>query len=77
MTGSKKSLDFPISKHPTLSVLRQCKLAGLARSSYYYAPIFESEQNLLLRRLLDQHYTRWPFYGSRRLLTLIAELIRE
>ena len=43
----------------------------MARSSYYYAPIFESEQNLLLLRLLDEHYTRWPFYGSRRLLAVL------
>lgn len=54
-----------------MSVSRQCELAGLARSSYYYAPIFESEQNLLLLRLLDEHYTRWPFYGSRRLLAVL------
>jgi len=46
-------------------------LAGLARSSYYYAPLFESEQNLWLLRLLDQYYTRWPYYGSRRLLALL------
>jgi putative transposase len=46
-------------------------LAGLARSSYYYAPIFESEQNLLLLRLLDEYYTRWPCYGSRRMLALL------
>lgn len=36
--------------HPTLSVARQCKLVGLARSSYYYAPAGESEENLHLRR---------------------------
>jgi putative transposase len=51
--------------------VRQCELAGIARSSYYYSPIFESEQNLLLLRLLDQHYTEWPFYGSRRMLALL------
>lgn len=43
----------------------------MARSSYYYSPLFESEQNLLLLRLLDQHYTRWPYYGSRRMRALL------
>lgn len=43
----------------------------MARSSYYYAPIFESEQNLLLLRLLDEYYTRWPCCGSRRMAALL------
>ncbi len=50
---------------------RQCQLAGLPRSSYYYSPIFESEQNLLVLRLLDQHYTRCPYYGSRRMAVML------
>jgi putative transposase len=54
-----------------LSIARQCRLAGLARSSYYHAPIFESEQNLLLLRRLDELYTEYPFYGSRRMLAVL------
>lgn len=53
--------------HPKLSVRRQCELLGLPRSSCYYAPGGESEENLALMRRLDELYTRWPFYGSRRL----------
>jgi putative transposase len=52
-------------------VARQCQLSGLARSSYYYSPIFENEQNLLLLRLLDEHYTRCPYYGSRRMAVML------
>ncbi len=44
---------------------------GLARSTYYHAPLFESEQNLLLLRRLDELYTEYPFYGSRRMLALL------
>ena len=46
---------------------RQCELVGLARSSYYYQPIPESEENLLLMRLLDEQYTRTPFYGIKKM----------
>jgi putative transposase len=53
--------------HPQLSVTRQCGLLGLARSSYYYAPVVVSADELALRRAVDRAYTRWPFYGSRRL----------
>jgi putative transposase len=54
-------------QHPQLSIERQCALLGLARSSYYYEPLPESEENLRLMRLLDEQYTRAPFYGSRRM----------
>ncbi len=50
-----------------LSVVRQCALVGLARSSLYYQPAGVSEENLGLMRLLDEQYTRTPFYGIRRM----------
>lgn len=50
-----------------LSVARQCQLLDLARSSYYYQPGSESEENLRLMHLIDKQYTRTPFYGSRRM----------
>lgn len=53
--------------HPDLSIAQQCELLGLARSSYYYEPVPESEENLHLMRLLDEQYTRTPFYGSRKM----------
>ena len=45
---------------------RQCELLGLNRSSLYYVAA-ESAENLRLMRLLDEEYTRHPFYGSRRM----------
>lgn len=53
--------------HEHLSVRRQCKLLGLNRSSLYYQAAQESAANLRLMRLLDEEYTRHPFYGSRKL----------
>ena len=46
---------------------RQCELLGLNRASLYYEPLGESEENLRLLRLLDEQYTRAPFYGSRKM----------
>jgi len=56
-------------KHPQLSISRQCGLIGLPRSSYYREGLcgVESEENLKLMRLIDEEYTRHPFYGSRKL----------
>ena len=53
--------------------MRQCELVGLARSSYYYEPVPESEEDLLLMRLLDEQYTRTPFYGHRKMVAHLAE----
>lgn len=53
--------------HPELSIVKQCELLGLARSSYYYQPAAESEENLHLMRLLDEQYTKTPFSGTRKM----------
>ena len=45
----------------------QCELAGLSRSGLYYRPIGESLENLQLMRMIDEQYTRTPFYGVRRI----------
>lgn len=53
--------------HSEISVRRQCELIGLNRSTAYYQPADESEFNLQLMRLIDQQYTRTPFYGWPRM----------
>ena len=52
---------------------RQCELTGLARSSFYYEAQAESDENLLLLRLLDEQYTRTPFYGVRKMTQWLHE----
>ena len=42
-------------------------MLGVNRAGLYYEPLGESEENLLLMRMLDEQYTRAPFYGSRRM----------
>jgi putative transposase len=42
-------------------------VAALSRSSLYYTPREETEENLEVMRLLDEQYTRTPFYGIRRM----------
>jgi len=52
--------------HPMISVVRQCELLSMSRSSFYYCPGAENEYNLTLTRLIDEEFTRHPFYGARR-----------
>jgi putative transposase len=58
--------------HAEISVRRQCELLGVNRSGLYYEPVGESEENLLLMRLLDEQYTQTPFYGSRKMAVWLA-----
>jgi len=55
----EKSLGF--------SIRRQCRLAGLSRSNFYYSPVPESEENLHLMRLIDEQYMKHPEYGYPRM----------
>lgn len=50
-----------------MSIARQCELIDLPRASFYYEPRGESSENLLYMRLIDEEYTRHPFYGTRRM----------
>jgi len=50
-----------------LSIRRQCELIGLNRATYYSEPAGESSVNLLLMQLIDEEYTRAPFYGYRKM----------
>lgn len=60
-----------VSVDSGLSVRKQCELAGVARSSWYYEPRGESEENLLYMRLIDEQYLKTPFYGSPRMCWML------
>jgi putative transposase len=55
-------------------VRRQCELLGINRSSVYYRPAGESPFNLHLMRLIDEQYTRTPFYGWPRMTAYLQGL---
>jgi putative transposase len=46
-----------------ISVSRQCELLGLARSSYYYHPEKDDRYNHALMNLMDEQFTKTPYYG--------------
>jgi putative transposase len=54
-----------------LSIRRQCGLAGIARSSWYYTPCGESEENLMYMRMIDEQYVKTPFYGVPRMCQML------
>ena len=49
-------------------IYRQCELLGLCRSSYYYQSQRDDSYNLMLMNLIDEQFTRAPFYGVPRMV---------
>jgi len=62
----KKALVSP--EHGRLSVVGQCRLVRISRSSYYHSARGESELNLALMGAIDRQYLQTPFYGSRQMV---------
>ena len=53
--------------HPDISITRQCQLLGVSRSSYYYRPAGETDENLQYMRQIDEQYLKTPFFGYRQM----------
>jgi putative transposase len=45
-----------VDQEDALSIRCQCKLVSISRSSLYYKPLGESEENQKIMRLMDEHY---------------------
>jgi putative transposase len=62
-----------LSREEALPLLRQCALVGVSRTTYYAhqhaRPVDEADTMIL--RLIDEEYTRHPFFGSRRMVPFL------
>jgi len=58
--------------HAELTVKEQCALLGISRSAYYYKkrPMSKKDKTLLDR--IDEIYTKWPFFGARKIVVMLA-----
>lgn len=81
MTGLKKNLAFSHKEKLSLidinnnkiSISRQAELLGISRSSIYYRPRIDI-YNLFLMKLIDEQYTKAPFYGSRKMTKYLRKM---
>jgi putative transposase len=53
--------------HPRLSIVHQCELVAISRSTFYYEGKGETSLNLELMRLIDEEFLDSPYYGSRQM----------
>lgn len=50
-----------------LPIKTQAELLNLNRSSLYYTPVEPSPEELFMKHRIDKIYTKYPFYGSRKI----------
>ena len=67
----RERLELLDKKNPKVSMRKQCALVGVARSTAAYQPVVESEEDLRIKRLLDEIYLKDPCLGSRRIVTVL------
>jgi putative transposase len=58
---------------PDLPIAAQCRLLKVARSTLYYQPTPVDPDDLALMRRMDELDTKWPFYGSRRMVAALRQ----
>jgi putative transposase len=54
-----------------LPLKTQTELLSLNRAGLYYRPLAPSAQEIAIKHRIDELYTRYPFYGSRRITAVL------
>ncbi|GER68597.1 IS3 family transposase [Weizmannia acidilactici] len=54
-----------------LPITVQAELLSLNRSSLYYKPVAPSPEEVYIKHRIDEIYTQYPFYGSRRITAVL------
>jgi len=70
---AKEKRKWLKANHKDLSIRQQTSLLGLSRSSLYYRPKGVSDYNMQLMNLLDEQYTKTPYYGVEKMTLFLKE----
>ena len=60
-------------EHPEIPLATQAKLLSLSRSSLYYVPVKPSSREIAIKHRIDELYTAYPFYGSRKMTVVLCQ----
>ena len=73
MRGLNERKNMVDQEYNRLTTTIQLDLLSIPRSSFYYVPVGESNENLSIMRILDEQYMSTPFYGALRLTALLQK----
>lgn len=62
----REKLALADKTHPDISILRQAELLDISRSSVYYQPAVNPEDKAIMNAI-DEIFTKYPFYGHRKI----------
>lgn len=57
--------------HAELSLATQTDLLSISRSGLYYTPVGPTAREIQIKHRIDEIYTEYPFYGSRRITAVL------
>lgn len=60
--------------HSVLSVVRQCELVSISRSTFYREPTPPMPLELALMRLLDEQFLESPYFGTRQMVLFLRRV---
>lgn len=66
-----------VSNDSDLSLTQQAKNLGIARQSLYYQPAPISQEEIDIKNQIDEIYTKWPFYGYRKITNELVKTRKE
>lgn len=63
------------TKHK-ISLNRQLNLLSISKTAHYYKPVekFNSDEEIKLLHMIDKIHTKFPYYGTRRVVKLLKRL---
>ena len=75
LASSKTRKTFIDNKLP-ISLNKQCQLLNVSKSSLYYKPVkkFSSEGEIELLNAINDIYSEFPYYGTRRIVTALQNM---
>jgi putative transposase len=57
-----------------INIKRQAELLTINRTSLYYKPVDNSDEEIAIMHEIDRIYTRWPAFGYRRITAKLKEM---
>jgi putative transposase len=68
----REKLALVSKEHSDISILRQTNLLDISRSSVYYQPTVDPK-DVAIMNAIDEIFTKYPFYGHRRIKPELKE----
>lgn len=73
---SSKERSKAVDTKLNIALNKQLKLLSISKTAHYYTPIvpFSSDEDIKLLNTIDKIHTKFPYYGTRRVVKLLRRL---